>query len=85
MNKRVIYLVDDSRALLILLSRVLEREGFLVRPFENAECVLRAIQEKVPDLIISDIEMPVTDGVALFDDAQNLFEGIINIPFLYIS
>lgn len=85
MNKRVIYLVDDNRVLLILISKLLEREGFVVKPFENANCVLDAITEKVPDLIISDIEMPETNGVTLFDEAQDLVKGIIRIPFLYIS
>jgi len=62
---RSILLVDDSIPNLKLTRFLLTQEGFDVRTAENAEQALRALETRVPDVILMDIQMPGMDGLAL--------------------
>ena len=63
MNKSIL-LVDDSLPNL-KLTRFLMQDGFEVRTAENAEQALLALEARVPDMILMDIQMPGIDGLAL--------------------
>ena len=58
-----ILVVDDTVANLQLLSEVLGRAGYRVRPAGTGELALRSAQAKVPALILLDIRMPGMDGL----------------------
>ena len=60
-----ILLVDDKPANLLLLRTLLEREAHTVACAANGEEALALAGEARPDLVISDILMPVMDGFAL--------------------
>ena len=62
---RDILLIDDSRTELLHLSKLLTRNGYLVRTAHNADEALQALAEQVPDLILMDVVMPGTNGFAL--------------------
>ena len=62
---RSILLVDDSLPNLKLTRFLLTQEGFDVRTAENAEQALLALETRVPDVILMDIQMPGMDGLAL--------------------
>jgi CheY-like chemotaxis protein len=62
---RSILLVDDSLPNLKLTRFLLMQEGFDVRSAENAEQALLALETRVPDVILMDIQMPGMDGLAL--------------------
>lgn len=64
---------------------MLKKAGYEVRSFENAESVLSALETDVPDMIISDLEMPYMDGLDFFRVLKR--QGIIYraIPFVIIS
>jgi two-component system, cell cycle response regulator DivK len=64
MNKSIL-LVDDSLANLKLTRFLLMQDGFDVRTAENAEQALLALETRVPDMILMDIQMPGMDGLAL--------------------
>jgi len=57
--------VDDSRTQAAMLSALLQRNGFEVLSALDGQEALRAIKKHQPDLVISDIVMPVMDGYAL--------------------
>ncbi len=57
------YLVDDDPFQLKLLSRILEGAGHEVRTFEAAEPGLAAARERRPDLLVTDLIMPGSDGL----------------------
>jgi DNA-binding response OmpR family regulator len=62
MPKRVLA-VDDELNTLKLIRKALESHGLEVATAANgAECLL-AIQERLPDLVILDVMMPVLDGL----------------------
>jgi two-component system cell cycle response regulator DivK len=62
---RSILLVDDSLPNLKLTRFLLMQGGFDVRTAENAEQALLALETRVPDVILMDIQMPGMDGLAL--------------------
>jgi two-component system, cell cycle response regulator DivK len=64
MNKSIL-LVDDSLPNLKLTRFLLTEDGFEVRTAENAEQALQALETRVPDVILMDIQMPGMDGLAL--------------------
>lgn len=64
MKDRVL-VVDDEPNLLRALSACLESEGYDVTTARSAAEALTRLAQGVPDLIISDIRMPGTDGFGL--------------------
>ncbi len=60
-----VVVADDSELVLRLMRNILETEGYLVMTAGNGEEALKiAVQEK-PDLIVTDLMMPVMDGISL--------------------
>jgi len=79
MNRALI--VDDNRQNLYLLRTLLEANGFTVdEAYNGAEALVRA-RRSVPQLVISDLLMPVMDGYSLLRewraDAQ-----LTQVPFI---
>jgi CheY-like chemotaxis protein len=57
--------VDDEPDQRFLLRRTLERAGHEVSEANDGAAALRSVQESAPDLVVTDIMMPVMDGVEL--------------------
>ena len=68
MNKTSdVWIVDDDRSIRWVLEKALSKLSIRITSFENGSEVLDRIQTESPDLIISDIRMPQTDGITLLD------------------
>ena len=64
--KKKILIVDDDPGIVSLLSMRLKAKGYEVFvAFDGLQCVT-ITEEEVPDLILSDIRMPIMDGIAAF-------------------
>ena len=57
-----ILIVDDSEDARIILKKTLESYGYTVEEATNGEDALKIARQSPPDMIISDILMPVMDG-----------------------
>jgi CheY-like chemotaxis protein len=66
-----ILVVDDDKALRLLLRAVLERRGHAVVEAENGDEGLRLYWAAPTDLVITDIEMPVKDGLQMIIELRN--------------
>ncbi len=66
MKRPVILLVDDDAALRALIALRLEGNGFEVTAVDNGEAALAALAQARPDAVLTDIQMPGMDGMALF-------------------
>ncbi len=62
-----ILLVDDEEIIHRTLGNVLSRSGHHVRGALNGVEALQEVDKSVPDLILSDIRMPVMDGLELIE------------------
>jgi chemosensory pili system protein ChpA (sensor histidine kinase/response regulator) len=65
----LILVVDDSITVRRVTQRLLQREGFRVSMAADGLQALERLQEEVPAVVLSDIEMPRMDG---FDLARNI-------------
>ncbi|OIQ89747.1 transcriptional regulatory protein QseF [mine drainage metagenome] len=66
MNAHIL-LVDDDPDLLRLLSMRLSAAGYRVTAVESAELALAQLMMERPQLVVSDVQLPGKDGMALFD------------------
>jgi DNA-binding NarL/FixJ family response regulator len=64
MKKRLL-IVEDNARLLNVIAVYLEKSGFEVMRARDGDDALLRLAETIPDLIVSDIMMPGTDGYAL--------------------
>lgn len=60
-----VHIVDDESLVIRVLKRALEKEGYSVRESRNGEDALNAIKIEVPDVLITDVQMPKMDGIEL--------------------
>jgi len=60
-----IFVVDDEVVIATTLATILQRSGFDAVSFTEPLKALDAAREKAPDLLISDVMMPVLSGVDL--------------------
>lgn len=67
-----IWVVDDERSIRWVLEKALTQNGLRVECFESAENLLDQLQQGTPDVIITDIRMPGTDGLELLDQLKHI-------------
>jgi chemotaxis protein methyltransferase CheR len=79
-----ILVVDDTPANLRLLTELLTRHNYHVRPASNGALALKSVAAKIPDLILLDVNMPGMDG---YEVCRRLKadEKISRIPVIFIS
>jgi len=61
-NAKKILVVDDNRTIKMLLERRLSAEGYKVFTAGDGREGLATAARELPDLILSDVDMPVMDG-----------------------
>lgn len=65
MANRMIFVVDDDRDVCETAAALIRVLGWRSRPFSSAQDCLDAALTERPDCILSDLQMPGMDGVAL--------------------
>ena len=61
----LIAVIDDEPDILELVSLYLNRSGFRVKGFLNAESFFKFLSSKMPDLIVLDLMLPDSDGIEI--------------------
>ena len=69
--------VDDDRQMRELVTKVLAREGYSVRPLAHGQDVLQALKEGPAELVISDIRMPAMDGLTLLQEVKRVAKRLL--------
>jgi two-component system response regulator PilR (NtrC family) len=67
-----ILVVDDELSMREFLTILLEREGYCVEAAENAEVALQYLENDRYELVISDVNMPGLDGMALLERIKKI-------------
>jgi len=70
-NSRVL-IVDDEVDICLMLSHLMEREGFISLTAHDGEMALKMIALKKPDLLLVDIKMPGMDGMEVLKRVREL-------------
>ena len=65
LNKATLLIADDEADLLEILRRWFEREGARVFTAGNGLAALQVLASNRVDLVVSDVRMPVMDGIEL--------------------
>jgi PAS domain S-box-containing protein len=77
-----VLLVDDDTDTLELMTTALTRRQATVTAVSSAGAAIKAIRERTPDVLISDIAMPEEDGYELIQQVRSLD---FNIPAVAIT
>jgi DNA-binding response OmpR family regulator len=77
-------LVDDSVGVRIELGDALRDRGLRVRVAENGLVAIAAALKRPPDIILSDVEMPVMDGWT-FLRMTRARQRLAHIPFVFFT
>ena len=80
-----ILMVDDEIDYLTLLKLKLVNEGFDVSSADNAEGALAAMEKDPPDLVVADVMMPGTDGIAMFRKMRESNTPWGDTPLIFLS
>jgi DNA-binding NtrC family response regulator len=83
MDSKQILVVDDEIGIRELLSEILFDEGYQVYLAENADQARVFRKEREPDLVLLDIWMPDTDGIALLKEWVD--QDLLTMPVVMMS
>jgi len=75
---KCILVVDDDRAVIELAKRTIQGKGYEVITAQDGQEALEVMNNRIPDLILLDIQMPKMDGYAfiLKKSSDPAFAGI---------
>ena len=62
-----VWIVDDDKSIRWVLEKAFAREELEVVSFDNADKLMASFSDRSPDVIISDIRMPGTDGISMLE------------------
>lgn len=77
-----ILVVDDEEILRQSLFDLLEDSGYIVLEAANGLLGLQQVEQEQPDLVLTDLRMPVMDGLAFIREAKNTYP---DLPFIVVS
>jgi len=81
--KTKILIVDDERLMRSVLKMILEKNGYTIVEAENGqEALEKVIADSTIDLIVSDIVMPVMDGIQLVKELRK--QGL-DVPIVMLT
>jgi two-component system cell cycle response regulator DivK len=83
-KKTRILVVEDDPDVLEMLALVLEEAGFEVDQAEHAFGAVCAVVKRAPDLILTDIKMPIVDGQGLVRELKT-HADTRDIPVVAVS
>jgi chemosensory pili system protein ChpA (sensor histidine kinase/response regulator) len=83
-ERLLVMVVDDSITVRKVTTRLLERYGFEVMTAKDGVDAMSQLQERIPDVMLLDIEMPRMDGFELARHVRN-DERLRHVPITMIT
>lgn len=79
-----VLLVDDEPMLRTVLRQYLEFAGYSVEEAYDGQDALERLRRSRPDIVISDVLMPMRDGMSLCREMR-ADPALADVPFLFIT
>ncbi len=79
-----IIIVDDSFAIRVPLEFIIKEMGHEIFPFDDGKQALDFANHNSADLVITDLNMPVMDGMTLIENLRRL-DSYRSIPVLVLT
>ncbi|MDF1825957.1 MAG: response regulator [Verrucomicrobiales bacterium] len=86
-NCFTVLVIDDMAPNRMLLGKFLKSAGYAVFEATNGIEALELLREQaiLPDLIITDVEMPVMDGITMIEQIRYLDSSVAAVPIITAS
>ncbi|PJH76043.1 MAG: hypothetical protein CO064_03390, partial [Anaerolineae bacterium CG_4_9_14_0_8_um_filter_58_9] len=81
---RQILVVEDSTEVRRAILRVLEMEHYSVQQAEHGRAALKKLEAMTADLILSDINMPLMNGIEFYKELRK-HPSWTPIPFIFLT
>ena len=65
-----VWVIDDDKSIRWVLERALKKASLGVKLFESADNAIQALAHDTPQVIITDVRMPGTDGFEFLENVQ---------------
>lgn len=75
-KEATVWIVDDDTSIRWVLEKSLTTSNIKTRAFESADLLIEQLKKQQPNVIISDIRMPGTDGLQLLEYLTQRFSNI---------
>ena len=83
-RKKILCIEDDRETAALIAEELVER-GFEISIAHDGRAGLAAIQKNMPDLVLSDISMPVMSGFELLERLTALEPRFAKMPFIFLT
>jgi len=84
-TRKKILCIEDDRETAALIAEELVERGFEVSVAHDGRMGLAAILKNMPDLVLSDISMPVMSGFELLERLTALEPRFAKMPFVFLT
>ena len=84
-SRKRILCIEDDRETAALIAEELGERGYEVHVAHDGRDGFAAILKVMPDLVLSDISMPVMSGFELLERLTALAPRFANMPFLFLT
>ena len=81
---RTVLLIDDEVPWLEAMSLAMQKDSYKIITAESGEAAIKTLQQKKPDIILSDVRMPVMNGFDLFEQVRRI-PKLKDVPFIFMS
>jgi len=82
MNVSTVFICEDDENLNLLLYHNISQWGYDVHTFFDGEKILSEIQNRRPDVVVLDINLPIKNGVTVLEESRKLYP---NLPVIIVS
>ena len=83
-DRRSVVLADDNADLRDYMCRLLVSHGYEVEPVADGQAALAAIRRRRPDILVTDVMMPLLDGFGLLRAVRE-DAGLRDLPIVMLS
>ncbi|MDD6619472.1 MAG: response regulator transcription factor [Eubacteriales bacterium] len=83
-EKPIVYIIEDDASIRELEIYALKNSEFEVKGFDNGKDFFKALEKKIPDLILLDIMLPEDDGLAILNKIRKTAQ-YSDIPVIMVT